>query len=417
MESSKVEALPRTHLRAKEERHKKKSRKHLWGALFLELFLEELKEQEPAADANDSVLGKQEDMDGMPQIDGGEFGIKICCFQGDEFRESIARTEIFRTRASEESPRMKRDTLELTLAGVGMTSLSECYNDIGRMMRGICLAARKQIFYESFHMMRDYYDGAIPKDNMKELFRGYCRIHIAIQERSASLNQEDAEKWQIRQAKETLVEIYDYFNYANTRCAVMKNNEEGRALVEMQEMYWTGISYYNSDYYFACAEMKQMFRTICDEITDLCGMDHLDFYEMEENTAFTWDGGLSYHGVWRCAQMQVNAPYGQYGMRNEALVPPEHFIYLYKNTYSESDKKAFSGLKIEIEKLWENKSFSEGIWKEYYTSDNDYHNGMSYLPEQMKEMIWQEEHWELFVKNFKLYRISGNMEALYLLKD
>ena len=47
---------------------------------------------------------------------------------------------------------------------------------------------------------------------------------------------------------------------------------------------------------------------------------------------------MTFHGVFGWVQQKDNYPVNQYGLKNSGIEPPHHFVYLYRNHYSEAER-------------------------------------------------------------------------------
>lgn len=405
MNLEKVRRVQRASSRKDKFRERERYRRSFWGTVFLELVLQKIEEEE----FFDIEYPAEEDAAGAPKRRAS-----ISRVIHTEVRKTQREIETQREResghgwmlpAKRESVRTEKesilvwasgDWLEISRLPVEIPDISEEYSALANFMRCIEVFSNNRIFYDSYEILQKYYDGAVEKFYVERAFYRYCRSYLT----------EKIEENPFR-VYDALSEIYEYFERANTRNAVRKNNEEGRRLAEESGITWTGSSYYNADYYYKCRELGQMFRRICEELSREYDMDVPDFDEIEKNTRFRVDGGLTFHGVWVWAQQQNNYPSEEYGMRELYAMPPEGFLYFYRDYFNDGQYRTFERLKGRI---WELVSQNPSDEQEFYSftiEEKDYHNGLSYLLEQKLT----PENWN-FLANFKLHRTAGCMEIL-----
>ena len=199
----------------------------------------------------------------------------------------------------------------------------ENYNDIIRRSKPLNTVYEQQLFYETAEVMRDYYAGKTAKEDVEQYVSDLCSF--------ARVPFDDADCSRIRKSLET---VYSYLSRANTRCAVDSNQKEAERLyiesgLRQKQDYYTNIKgsvYYNSEYYYRCEEMQDSFRAIIDKIADQCGLQHLDYSEIESNSLFP-DGGITYNGVWNQAMLNTNhyLRKDQILAVNDGFIPPRDY--------------------------------------------------------------------------------------------
>lgn len=138
--------------------------------------------------------------------------------------------------------------------------------------------------------------------------------------------------------------------------------------------------------------------------------------QLEQGTQFVAVGGLTFHGVFGWVQQKDNYPVNQYGLKNPGIEPPHHFVYLYRNHYSEAERPCVQFLETLMREQTACAQRKE-LWRHYTIQDGrEYHNGMSYLLEGSLADEQDEKMYEaalLFLQNFRLYRVDGCVEFLY----
>lgn len=400
MYSEKVRRIPRVSSSRKDKfRERERYRRSFWGTVFLELVLQKIEEDE------------------FFDLEEQEEGEKAACRKKNASSPRILKAELGGKSAGKKSAVKWRlpverksvctewenilvwasgDWLELSVFPVGMESASEEYSALVNFMRCMEAVSNNRIYYDSDEILRKYYDGGVEKFYVERAFYRFCREYIRKgEERSAFY------------VYDVLSEVYEYFARANTRNAVRKNNEEGRTLVEESGISWTGCSYYNADYYDRWLDMRQMFRRICGELAEEYDMDVPDFEEIEAETRFRMEGGLSFHGAWSFEQRKNNYPPEEFGMRELSASPPQGFLYFYRDYFNEGQYPVFEGLQ---EGLRQRIAANPLDQREFYSiaiEKREYHNGLSYLLERNLE----PEEWR-FLANFKLHRTAGCIELL-----
>lgn len=400
MYSEKVRRIPRVSSSRKDKfRERERYRRSFWGTVFLELVLQKIEEDE------------------FFDLEEQEEGEKAACRKKNASSPRILKAELGGKSVGKKSavkwrlPAERKsvctewenilvwasgDWLELSVFPVGMESVSEEYSALVNFMRCMEAVSNNRIYYDSDEILRKYYDGGVEKFYVERAFYRFCREYIRKgEERSAFY------------VYDVLSEVYEYFARANTRNAVRKNNEEGRTLVEESGISWTGCSYYNADYYDRWLDMRQMFRRICGELAEEYDMDVPDFEEIEAETRFRMEGGLSFHGAWSFEQRKNNYPPEEFGMRELSASPPQGFLYFYRDYFNEGQYPVFEELQ---EGLRQRIAANPLDQREFYSiaiEKREYHNGLSYLLERNLE----PEEWR-FLANFKLHRTAGCIELL-----
>lgn len=228
------------------------------------------------------------------------------------YKDGKGQEEVFRAT----------DCVEISLEKIEVPAGSDNYNDIRAQMQAISLVPGDRMFYETMDVMSDYYGGKLTQEEVKNIYKEYCYHMFGTAEQA----QHPYRKEQIGRA---LSEMYEYFSRANTRAANNQNYAEAKEIVDANGMNMSGTTYYNSDYYYACKEMQELFWEISDELAEEYGTNKVDFAAVEKNTRFTLDGGITYNGVWSWNSWQNNSN----GMEKtsylteDAAEPPRGFRY------------------------------------------------------------------------------------------
>lgn len=409
MESEKLREVVKIPLKKKNLPEKRKYRRHLWNMLFIELLLQKLQEKEQQEAAQGVIL----------QEEGGT-SATVC-----ELTLQMDRQYL---KGGGGIPIMGRDSLELSLYCFESMISCENYACLADSVKRAGKLASDRLLCEAGSIMQEYYDGRLDVMMLAVIYRRYC---YACVDRQAYPGEEDF----VRQAERTdsgdylgewtdseckqdfgLAEVYECFARANARKAVQMNRYEGKRLVEECGLSWAGTTYYNSYYYYLCGKIKALLQKITDEIAEECGVADVNFDKMETGTRFCMDGGLSFHGVFEWTQMQNNFPSRQYGMKDKEKMPPENFIYLYRNGYSETEKKGVRCLKKKVKNFILDRAYDVELWRSFCVcGGREYHNGESYLLEQKRTGKEDEKMYQQtmeFLDTFRLYRISGCVELL-----
>lgn len=397
MEYGTVEKAHEIPSRKKSLREKKRFQKSIWGSLFLEILLIKIWEKE------------------LREVKIEKAGETV--FDGSRTEEEVPKKLRLETTGvvspkERHNPWKYMDCLEITFASLDIPALCANYNDIIKALKYASGFYYHQMFRESYESMKEYYEGKIGRREVEEALREYCSSFLSIAENTQVLKSG---------LPGVLRDAYECFTRANTRNAVVQNNREGKMLVEQCGLDWSGTTYYNSYYYKVCKQVQKLFQDICQELSEEYGVAEIDFEEIEKSKKFSLDGGFSYHGVWVWKQKQNNYPCGQYGLRDEALEPPENFIFLYRNCYEQAEENRVGQLQEKLLELVSQKAAKEQKLKIYTVSGgSEYHNGMSYLLDDDK--TWEQDGMtgqdiRSFLMNFKLFRVSGCMEILYGRRD
>lgn len=210
-----------------------------------------------------------------------------------------------------------------------------------------------RMFSETYEVMKDYYNGRLSRDEVKDIFKEYFYHYMgttsALKEECSAEETKMSNNFVKQFATSHLAGLYEYFSRANTRNACAQNMQQGQALMESNGMNWNGTYYYNSDWYYACEEMQEMFRETADELADEYGAEHVDFKYVEQNTKFTLDGGITYNGVWDWMEWQINHDRAIGGsFLDPDMAPPRDFVYCSRAYWD--GKGDLEGIKDNIKK-------------------------------------------------------------------
>lgn len=392
MEAENLREITRIPLKKKNLPEKRKYRRHLWNMLFIELLLQKLQEKEEREAAETEIFMK--DDAAAPEIVSCEFTLQMRDNSGLKAVDGIRM--------------MGRDSLELSLYCFESMLSCENYACLAGCVKRTGKLTSSRLLLEAGEIMQEYYTGHIDVVMLEVIIRQYTQ-RPAVQ--CSGFNTEDA----LRLGAD-LCEIYECFSRANARKAVQMNRNEGKRLVEECGLSWAGTTYYNSCYYYICKEIQAMLQKMMDEAAEEYGIASINFERTEQETRFFMDGGLSFHGVFEWTQMQNNFPSRQYGLKNKGKEPPENFIYLYRNGYSEAEEKGIQRLERKMKKFVADRAYRTEVWRSLAVSGGrEYHNGESYLLEEKR--MGQEDaglyrQAMKFLDVFRLYRISGCVELL-----
>lgn len=242
----------------------------------------------------------------------------------------IIKRYAYKDGKGQETTYRLKDCLQLSMDSytipVGSDTYEEIKNRLKRQGTAYISSPDNKMFYESYAVMKDFYDGKLNRDEVKNIFKEYFYHSTGILSGQGAL--QVSESYQKQTVTRNLAGLYEYFSRANTRNACAANNREGRALLENNGLSSSGSYYYNADWYWACEEMQELFRETADELADEYGAEHVDFDFVEKNTRFTLDGGITYNGVWNSVKWQQDAERNADGKYLESgAVPPKGFLY------------------------------------------------------------------------------------------
>lgn len=352
---------------------KQRYRRHLWQLFFLEFLLIKLQEKEQSDEFSEE----------LPKREGNSRSVTVSATLSMQEPEAPFHG-------------MGRDSLELTLDYLENLIASGNYAFLVSCVRRTCNLAGSQLLAEAGNMMGEYYAGNMGDRMFAVLFLQFCYAQLG---KGVELG-----------------ELYECFARANARKSVQANQNEGRMQVEACGLAWAGTTYYNAAYYYMWENVQNLLLQLCAELADDCGMEQLNPAGIERESRFRLDGGLDFHGVFEWIQRQNNFPSEQYGLKDKTKRPPDKLIYLYRNGYSTAEEKGICGLIQRIRNLMQERYGEEAFCRSVCIPESrEYHNGISFLPDRMDD----EEKTSYadavdFIKNFRLYRISGCVELLMI---
>lgn len=260
-------------------------------------------------------------------------------------KDIVLKTYSYKDGKGQETTYHTKDMVEISMESYTIPMGCETYEKLKYQMNKMPCLPHNKMFYETYDVMKDFYDGKISKEEVENIFKEYC--YHAIGEPSESDG-----VYKQQRATQALSELYEFFSRANTRCANDLNTQEAKKLLEGNGLGFSRSIYYNSDYYYRCEEMQEMFRTIADELADTYGGEHVDFKYVEENTKFTLDGGITFNGVWNYrVWASDHKGYGSAGkIKDVNAVPPRGFLYCSISGYGTLEGKA-SKIRADLEKM------------------------------------------------------------------
>lgn len=364
-------------IKGKTEQEKNKQ----WSSRFLELLVCEFEEEE-CRKKKKSCLEQEKE---------------------DQAREKYEIDRRIVVKGEEEVP-LDWDSFEVTRDFTEPVLTSEMYEDMIDSVKAVGNWQANVLYKIANAIMQDYYMEALDEQAVEELFLGCYQKCI---EKNRQVSKSKAKQ------KEILEILYEYFSRVNARKSVAANEREGRGMIEKCGLSWAGTTYYNSKYYYACENMQKMFRKESGIIAQKHQLTEVSFSKIDRQTQFLHVGGLSFHSVFVWVQKKDNHPDNQYGMRELKRVPPECFIYLYRNHFVRNEKSGIQLLEKYIKKYSETGKY---LWRSFTVEEGrDYHNGMSYLLEgsmldEKDEVVYEATM--NFLQNFILYRASGCVEFL-----
>lgn len=221
-----------------------------------------------------------------------------------------------------------QDTFERITKPLEYTS--ECYTDFR-----VTKSMPKSIFADQFgygmqkdiaKYMKDVYSGRISKNELNSYFEECCskmRIYRTQQRQTSGQNEDDNII--------IVSQMYEIFAKENMRAAREANYFSGQKInssygEDCRTDDWT---YYNSDYYYKCDDMRSDLQQVVSSITDKWGLSSIDVQEIENNSKYTLDGGFDFNSGWNFTyRNQV----GRSSMASEAMVPPKDFQFFYKES-------------------------------------------------------------------------------------
>lgn len=247
-------------------------------------------------------------------------------YQGED---AVVKGYTYKDGKGQETTYHLKDCLQLSMDSYSIPIGSDTYEEIKNLIKkqnsDYILSPGNKMFYESSEIMRDFYNGKLDRDEVKNIFKEYFYHSMNLLPNGTLQVSESFKK---QTATRSLAGLYEHFSRANTRNACAANSREGRELLESNGMSTSGFCYYNADWYWACEEMQELFRETANELADEYGTEHVDFDYVEKNTKFTLDGGITYNGVWNWVMWQRDAENNSEGKYiDDGMIPPRGFLY------------------------------------------------------------------------------------------
>lgn len=380
MELQKVREVSGTSAGSGNYKKAKREKRRQWSVQFIELLLQEFDEE------SGSGQSQKKKSSGEIYEDGEEEDCRIV------------------VRGERPVP-LDWDSFEVTREWTEPVLTSELYEDMIDMVKNVGNWKANILYKIATAILTDYYKGAFGEQAVGELF---YECYEKCTEKSKKNAATKEQRYQI------LGTLYEYFARVNARRSVVENEREGRKLVETCGLLWSGTTYYNSKHYYVWKRIADELQRVCNEISTEQHMDTLSFLDMERQTQFLRVGGLSFHGVFVWIQKKDNHPGNQYGMKDLTRVPPEGFVYLYRNHYTRQEMTGIRLLEMQMKN--EHGIENNALWRSFTLGDSrEYHNGMSYLLEGNLSEEQSEKRYAAamgFLQNFILYRVSGCVEYL-----
>lgn len=408
MSYEKIRKVSSVSTRKKASRQPWKYRKFLWNMMFMELLLSQMEEQtevdlldegQIVVELNPKNVRRQKRMCSLDvESRAVTHPAVITGMEIDEGKTKPRVKSIWTWNDGAKKERPYRDTLELSLQFYTRIALSENYSAIAGKIRRTEHQAADNIQEEAMFLMDQVYGGKLEDSMLIHILRAcFCGY--------------------LDRKVEPEV-IYEHYSRANARRAVGHNNREGRRIVESCGLSWAGTTYYNAIYFHKNKQIQEMIKELCVELTEDHDVPCPDFFALETYNQFYLDGGITYHGVFAWMQTQNNHPAQQYGIRDLNAEPPEYFLYLYRNSYSEIEKKNVRMLEKQLEECTRAEGDLEKIHRKFLQREGqEYHNGRSYLIREKKRGNREEARLQPamdFLEIFRLYRVCGCVELLWV---
>ena len=281
----------------------------------------------------------------------------------------------------------------------------ESYEDIMGVVRMVGKWKANILYQIANAILRDYHEKKLDEDGVGELFGLCCQ------------KCKDTGGGTGRKTEPRITEtVLEFFLRANARMSVFSMERAGKRLTARCGLSWSGTTYYDAWYFYRCAQMHRRLFVVAGRIAAELGEKVSSPEKLEQRTQFAAVGGLTFHGVFGWVQQKDNYPVNQYGLKNPGIEPPHHFVYLYRNHYSEAERPCVQFLETLMREQTACAQRKER-WRHYTIQDGrEYHNGMSYLLEGSLADEQDEKMYEaalLFLQNFRLYRVDGCVEFLY----
>lgn len=301
--------------------------------------------------------------------------------------EILYKTYSYANGKYEEQVIYKEDVMEISLDKVEISKDSPEYENICSQMRSTesfgAVALNNELFYDSYEIMYDYYDGRLTQDNVKKLIKDYLYYSVG--------EAEENNIFQQKRVTAILSRLYEMFTRGNVRNAANQNHREGQQFLKENALEGTTEFYYNSKWYYACEDMQKMLQETANELVEEYGAEQVNFEKVIENTAYTLAGGLSFNGVWNWMNLQTNrpSPLGEDNYLEEDFVPPENFIYCSGNAYQINT----NGTKVEKNlKELTGKELLNSVFLYIYKRNSTITTGSFFLDENNWDTVIPEEN-------------------------
>lgn len=265
--------------------------------------------------------------------------------------EILYKTYSYSNGKMEENVVYKKDCACISLDKVEISKDSPEYETICSQMRSMesygAIGLGNQLFYDSYEIMYDYYDGKLTEEDVKKFFKDYLYNSVG--------EVEENNIYQQKSVTANLSRIYEMFTRGNMQNAVNQNQKEGQHFLKEHGLDGHNEFYYNAKWYWKSEDMQQLFQETANEIAEEYGAEKVDFEAIVENTMYTLDGGLSFNGVWNWRQWDTSYVTAQKNasILEKDFVPPKDFIYCSGNlsqtnvnTVTEEDMKEFTGKEV-----------------------------------------------------------------------
>ncbi len=170
--------------------------------------------------------------------------------------------------------------------------------------------------------MSDYYAGRMSNDELEQYFNACCtemRKYQAQCHRSSGNVDEDNRK--------IISQVYEIFAKENARAARRANYDEGAKINESYGYRNYDWVYYNAEYYYQCADVKESLGTMANEIAHKWNIGFIDTDEIEKNSDLTLDGGFDFNSGWNFTYRNQA---GRASIADEAVEPPRDLKFFYK---------------------------------------------------------------------------------------
>lgn len=301
--------------------------------------------------------------------------------------EALFKTYSYANGKYEEQTIYKEDMMKISLDKVEISKNSPEYENICSQMRSMesygAVGLNNELFYDSYEIMYDYYDGKLTQDDIKKIVKDYLYYSVGEVKENNTFQQ--------KRVTAILSRLYEMFTRGNVKNAVNQNQKEGKQFLKENALEGATEFYYNSKWYYKCEDMQKVLQDTANEIAEEYGAEKVNFEKVVEDTAYTLDGGLSFNGVWNWMNWQTNkpSPLGNDNYLEEDFVPPKKFIYCSGNTYQTD----INGSKIEgnLKKLT-GEDFLNSVFLSIYKQNSTNTIGSYFLDKNSWDTITTDEN-------------------------